>query len=95
MNSEVYTRAITLIGGRYFIVAGISFLLFYVIFRKKWSRGKIQQRFPVYSDYLREIFFSVITIAIFGIKVYTPVQRHCRDGMGILFFCFPCHALYA
>ena len=67
MNSEVYTRAITLIGGRYFIVAGLSFLLFYVIFRKKWSGGKIQQRFPIYSDYLREIFFSVITIAIFGI----------------------------
>ena len=66
-----YLHTIRLIGGRYFIVAGLAFLIFYIIFKNPFARRKIQERFPAYKDYLREIFFSVITILIFGIVPVT------------------------
>jgi hypothetical protein len=65
-----YLHTITLIGGRYFIVAGIAFLIFYVLLKGVLSSKKIQQRFPKYSDYLREIGYSTLTIFIFG---FVPV----------------------
>lgn len=55
------------IGGRYFIAAGIAFLVCYVLLRKKISAKKIQSKFPKTKDYLREIGYSIITIAIFAI----------------------------
>ena len=64
---DKYLQTISLIGGRYFIVAGLSFLLFYVIFKSTLTQKKIQERFPAAKDYLREIFYSIITILIFGI----------------------------
>ncbi len=65
-----YLHTLTLIGGRYFIVAGIAFLIFYVLLKQVLSSKKIQQRFPKYSDYLREIRYSTLTIFIFG---FVPV----------------------
>ena len=65
-----YLHTLTLIGGRYFIVAGIAFLIFYVLLKQVLSSKKIQQRFPKYSDYLREIGYSTLTIFIFG---FVPV----------------------
>ena len=40
---------------RYLVVAGIFFLLYYVIFRQRWIFKKIQSKFPTRKDYLREI----------------------------------------
>jgi len=65
-----YLHTLTLIGGRYFIVAGIAFLIFYVLLKGVLSSKKIQQRFPKYSDYFREIGYSTLTIFIFG---FVPV----------------------
>lgn len=31
---------------RYLLIAGIAFLIFYVFFKKRWSKAKIQERFP-------------------------------------------------
>jgi Delta7-sterol 5-desaturase len=64
--TEYYFFIIEKIGGRYFIIAGIAFLLFYVLVRKKISFKKIQQRYPGRNDYIREIGYSVITILIFA-----------------------------
>lgn len=64
--AEKYTQVITLIGSRYFIVAGLSFVLFYVLLNKTVGSKKIQQRYPKATDYIREIGFSVMTILIFG-----------------------------
>jgi len=48
-------------------MAGIFFMLFYVLLSKKIFYKKIQQRTPKFSDYIREIFYSIITIGIFAL----------------------------
>lgn len=67
MNIDNYINIIKLVGGRYFITAGIAFVLFYIIINKVVANKKIQQRYPKISDYLREIGYSILTIAIFGL----------------------------
>ncbi|WP_245811227.1 sterol desaturase family protein [Ekhidna lutea] len=64
---EVVIRSVSLNLFRYFGVAGFAFLLFYVIFKSRWSYWKIQQTFPKPNDYWREIIFSLITVIIFMI----------------------------
>ena len=54
------------IGSRYYFIAGAVFFLFYVVLKNKILHQKIQSLFPKNSDYLREIFYSTITILIFG-----------------------------
>jgi sterol desaturase/sphingolipid hydroxylase (fatty acid hydroxylase superfamily) len=55
------------IGSRYFLIAGIAFVLFYIILKEKKKFKKIQQRDPGKADVFREIFYSVITISIFAL----------------------------
>jgi sterol desaturase/sphingolipid hydroxylase (fatty acid hydroxylase superfamily) len=50
---------------RYFILAGLAFLIYYVLLKKKRAFRKIQQRFPAGKDYRRELLYSVLTIFIF------------------------------
>lgn len=66
MNWSFYIKNAWLIGGRYLLFAGIAFLLFYVIWRRHFFYRKIQSRFPKNTDYLREIAYSFLTIAIFS-----------------------------
>lgn len=66
MNWEFFLTAFQKISSRYFIVALIGFLIFYVIFRRKFFYRKIQQKFPANSDYIRELGFSLITMFIFS-----------------------------
>jgi Delta7-sterol 5-desaturase len=54
------------IADRYFVIAGIAFLLFYVLFKRKLAQRKIQQRFPKNKDIAREIIYSVTTMIIFA-----------------------------
>jgi len=61
-----YFKITTLIGTRYFVVAGLAFLIFYVLLRTVISNKKIQLRFPKYTDYLREIGYSILTLFIFA-----------------------------
>ena len=69
------------IGTRYFIVAGIAFIIFYLLI-KKWIRyKKIQQKSPAAKDYAREIGYSIITICIFAavpliILHVKPIRSH-------------------
>lgn len=66
MNWSFYFKSIWLIGGRYFMIAGLAFLLFYIVWRNRFFYKKIQVRFPKNQDYLREIFYSFLTICIFS-----------------------------
>ncbi len=50
---------------RYFLVASPFFIMFYILFKKKWAVKKIQAKFPKRKDYYREIFYSMITSVIF------------------------------
>ncbi len=62
-----YGKVVNLIGSRYVVFAGLAFILTYVVFKKKIAYKKIQPKFPKNTDYLREIFYSIITIALFGL----------------------------
>jgi Delta7-sterol 5-desaturase len=55
------------IGTRYFFMAGIAFLLFYVIFKKQMAGRKVQAKFPTLTDYGRDLFYSAISVAIFSV----------------------------
>jgi len=67
---------------RYLIIATIAFLIFYVIKRKSWNNRKIQLRFPLSKDYLREILYSIVTAFIFAIIGYgllmTPIRAYTQ-----------------
>jgi|UniRef100_UPI00378372EA lathosterol oxidase len=52
---------------RYALVAGIAWLLAYVIFKKRWRRRKIIQRHPAAGDVRREMKWSVLTALVYGL----------------------------
>ena len=66
MNWEAFFRNLQLIGARYFFLALVAFVLFYVLFRNKWLYKKIQSHFPNNKDYVREIFYSILTMMVFS-----------------------------
>lgn len=96
-----YLDLLEKVGSRYFMVAGLFFLLYYVLFRNRVLYKKIQKRMPRHADYLREIGYSVVTIAIFGlvplimldvpaIARTTTIYHHIPDRGWVYFFCaFP------
>jgi len=61
-----YFQILARIGSRYYLIAGAVFFIFYVVLKNKMLHQKIQALFPKNSDYLREIFYSTITIFIFA-----------------------------
>lgn len=84
------------VGGRYFFFAGIAYLLYYVVWKKNFSKNKIQLRYPKPADYRREIGFSVLTILIFSavpfimlnndsIRVHTTYYKDIHQH-GLLYF---------
>jgi len=92
MNSfwEHFSRTLKIISIRYFIFAGIVWLIWYVLLRKKISFKKIQLRFPDNQNYQREIFYSLLTMVIFALvpafilgtsfkqytQYYSDIHRH-------------------
>lgn len=74
-----YVTILERVGGRYYLVAGIAFLIFYVLLRKRIAHRKIQLTFPALGDYGREIFYSSFTILLFGLipmlLVFNPAVR--------------------
>jgi sterol desaturase/sphingolipid hydroxylase (fatty acid hydroxylase superfamily) len=64
--SEQFLRYVQIIASRYFVLAGIVWLIWYVLLKDKISYKKIQLRFPIRKDYQREIFYSIITMIIFA-----------------------------
>jgi lathosterol oxidase len=52
--------------GRYILIAGGAYLLFYVLFRRQAISRKIQTAFPHFAQMRREIFFSLLSFAVFG-----------------------------
>lgn len=66
---------LNLIALRYFIVAGVAFLICYVLLRRHIFNKKIQLRFPKRKDYAREISFSCVTIVIFALVPTVILRR--------------------
>ncbi len=66
MTWENLFKYIVDFGIRYFLLAGLAFLIFYVLFTTYFSSIKIQKKMPMLSDYKRDILFSILTIIIFA-----------------------------
>jgi sterol desaturase/sphingolipid hydroxylase (fatty acid hydroxylase superfamily) len=74
---------------RYFVIAGIPFILFYLVFPKKFQRLKIQLKHAETKEFISEIFHSLQTTFIFiGISIvvlftsiseYTQFYRYVHD----------------
>ena len=79
-----YYKVIRNIADRYFLLAGLAFLLYYVVLRKVLASKKIQNRFPKTKDYLREIGYSILSILIFA---FVPVFFIKNESMRV-------HTLY-
>lgn len=51
---------------RYFVIAGIAYFVFYVWKKNKFSHLKIQDKYPAPSQLKNEIFFSFLTLLLYG-----------------------------
>lgn len=58
---------------RYALVAGVAWLLAYVVFKKRWWRRKIIPREPAAADVRRELKWSVLTALIYGLVGITTI----------------------
>lgn len=67
---------------RYFVLAGIPFILFYLLLPAKANRSKIQQKQAVKKDFLREVWHSLHSNLIFTIiavaVLFTPLRSYTR-----------------
>ena len=80
---------------RYFVVAGIFYLIFYILFKNNFINLKIQNKFPDSKMLIREVFFSMQTMVIFGafailiryliINNYSMVYSNISD-FGTMFY---------
>ncbi|MGO4293966.1 sterol desaturase family protein [Chitinophaga sp. RAB17] len=65
---------------RYFALAGIPFVLFYLLMPTKLNRFKIQQKLASKKDFLREIWYSMQSTLVFTIitivLLFTPLRQY-------------------
>lgn len=71
-----------LVALRYFLVAGVAFIIWYLIFRRRIFHRKIQPKMPRMKDYRREILYSCLTIVIFSLVpvlfLFTPLRPYTQ-----------------
>ncbi|MCC6370584.1 MAG: sterol desaturase family protein [Bacteroidia bacterium] len=66
---------------RYFILCGLFFAVFYVLFKNRLFKHKLQNKFPFRSEYIRDILYSLSSSIIFGlvfsltITVFLPYTK--------------------
>lgn len=65
--TDLFPKVYFNIGIRYLLAAGLAFLLFYVIFRKRFLIKRIQATFPRTADYRRDLLYSLLTVFFFTI----------------------------
>jgi sterol desaturase/sphingolipid hydroxylase (fatty acid hydroxylase superfamily) len=59
---------VTIEGGlRYFIAAGIGWVVFYVLFRRRWWHRKIVPQAPQSADIRRELWCSALTVLVYAV----------------------------
>jgi Delta7-sterol 5-desaturase len=102
MPEEILAKWIKIskfISYRYMMIAGLAYLIFYVILKNKVINRKIQEQFPSWKDKVREMLFSFQTIIIFGgvaaliygpFFEYTNIYREVdKFGWAYLIFTIP------
>ena len=91
MKWSLYFKDVLIIGSRYLLIAGIAFLIFYILLKRVIRTRKIQEQYPAVKDYAREIIFSLITVFVMAFipamvlgspemarqtKFYTDINQH-------------------
>ena len=79
LTDSYLSFALFMIPGRYFIIAGIFYTLFYIINRKRWIHLKIQNKFPSSNIIISEIFYSFSTMIIFAIVALLIFKLYWAD----------------
>lgn len=78
--SDAALRIFTVTAGRYVVIAGIPFILFYLLLPGKLTRQKVQQRLASRKDFIREIWHSAQSTIIFtliGLLIFfTPLREY-------------------
>lgn len=64
---------------RYFIFAGITYLIFYVWKRYDWMNFKIQKKLPPSKAINHELSYSMLTLLIFAYVIYLLLFTSVRD----------------
>jgi sterol desaturase/sphingolipid hydroxylase (fatty acid hydroxylase superfamily) len=59
---------------RYGMMAGIAWLLAYVLFKQRWLHRKVIPHFPSSPEVKREIKYSIISLVIFALVAAATVQ---------------------
>lgn len=62
-----YLDLVRIVGSRYFLIAGLFFVVFYVLLKNTQRFKKLQAKMPKQEDYTREIGCSILTICIFAL----------------------------
>lgn len=72
---------------RYSIFAGIAFVVFYLLFRTRFQPIKIQKVFPKKADYVREVLFSLFSMGVLALFVFSLrnplIRAHTRIYMNV------------
>ncbi len=67
---------------RYFVIAGFTFAVFYILFPEKFKRFKIQTKNATSSDFFQEILHSIQTSFIFGgislVVLFSPFTEYTQ-----------------
>jgi Delta7-sterol 5-desaturase len=74
MNRNDFVHILIDNARNYFVIAGLAFVVFYLILRKKVFFKKIQLRFARRKDYIREIIYSIMSITIFTLPPLTMLK---------------------
>ncbi|MBL8995240.1 MAG: sterol desaturase family protein [Spirochaetia bacterium] len=87
MKSLTWQILLFFIAFRYFLFAGLTWLIWYKVLGKKMAGKKIQLQWPEAADLRREIFYSVGTILIFAgvgtLILLTPLRGHTLQYQGM------------
>ncbi|MBS1604534.1 MAG: sterol desaturase family protein [Bacteroidetes bacterium] len=92
---ETFWQVMLSVGGRYFVFAGLAYLVFYVGKNRRWLHLKIQPKDPKKKVVREEFLYSLLTIVIFSVViwwlVFSPFKVHTRvydkvDQYGMAWF---------
>lgn len=87
--TEALARIFSLSALRYFLMAGIPFTIFYLIYPASFKKQKIQRKEASRKDFFREIWHSMQTTLVFTVisvvllftpaRQFTQLYRHIDD----------------
>ena len=87
---EVTAGSFIDLGIRYAFLAGLLWLLCYVVFKRRWFHRKIIARFPSSPEVRREISYSLLALLIFGLSGAVTVE-FARHGWTQLYWRIDAH----